>query len=142
MGFSTNECAWSHVSIKVLGRTITGLRGFEFGKSTEKEFLYGAGPKPIDIQSGNESVNGSLKLLKFEVDMINEAAKTAGYQDLTAIPHEVVSITCQFKKTATSKAQTITAAGVSFSEYKIGQDQGAKYTEVSLPFLAMEQTLS
>lgn len=138
MGFSTRECAYHQTSIKILTRTIVGLRGFEFGKTIEKEYLRGAGNEPIDIQTGDKSYPGNLKLLKYEVDMLNDAARTAGYEDILEVPHEAVVITCVYKKNATDKARTITATGVAFTDMKSAMDQGAKMTEVTLPFLAMK----
>ena len=70
MGFSTTECAWSQTSIKMLGRTIIGIRGFEFEKTIDDEYIYGAGDEPLDITSGNKSYPGSIKLLKYELDLL------------------------------------------------------------------------
>lgn len=138
MSFSTKECAFKHVTITLLGRSIIGLRGFEFKKSVEKEELYGAGDEPIDIQSGNKKYDGNLKLLKYEVDQLNEAAQAAGFADLLEVPHEAIVITCQFKKTAQSASKTHTARGVAFTEMPFGLEQNAKNTEVTLPFIAMK----
>lgn len=141
MGFSTKECAWKSVEVKMLGRTFVGIKGFEFSKSIEKEYLYGAGSEPIDIQEGNRAYPGHLKLLKYEVDMLNEAAAKAGYEDITEVPHEAIAITCNFKKNAGDPTKTITAMGVAFSENKIGMEQGGKFSEVTLPFLSMKTTI-
>jgi hypothetical protein len=135
--FSTKECAWAHVSVTLLGRTIVGLRGFEFKKTVEKEHLYGAGDKPIDIQSGNQKFEGNLKLLKFEVDMLNDAAQDEDYADILDVPHDLIVITCDYKKKDTDKTRTITVSGVAFNELTTTMEQNAKMTEVTLPFLAM-----
>lgn len=137
MSFSTKECAWAQTTVKLLGRTITGIRGFEFRKAKEKEHLYAAGSDPIDIQEGNRTPTGSLTLLKYEVDLLNEAARAAGYADITEVPHTLISATCTFKKTPNTKMETVTALGISFSELPVGMQQNAKMTEVTLPFLAM-----
>lgn len=138
MGFSTKECAWAQTSIKILGATIVGIRGFEFKKSIEKEYLYAAGDNPIDIQGGNRSFPGNLKLLKYEVDKLNDAALAAGYEDILEVPHEAVVITCVFKKNATDSARTITASGIAFTELTNALEQNAKFTEITLPFLSMK----
>lgn len=135
--FSTAECAWHQTSIKLLGRTLVGITGFEFEKAHEKEYLHAAGADPIDIQSGNKTYPGSLKVLKYELDQMNEAARGAGFADITEVPHEAVVITCVYKKKLTDPIRTVTAAGVSFSNIKAGMEQNAKKTEVSLPFLSM-----
>lgn len=141
MGFSTKECAWSQTSLKVLGRTVVGIRGFEFNKSIEKEYLYGAGDEPLDIQSGNKGYPGNLKLLKYEVDAFNDAAVAAGYADITEVPHEAVVITCQYKKSLTDVARTITATGIAFTEIKNSMEQNGKMSEITLPFLSMKTVI-
>lgn len=138
MGFSTKECAWSQTSLKILGRTAVGVQGWEFDIDVDKDYLYGAGSKPIDIQPGNESYKGSIDLLKFEVDMLNDAALKAGYQNLLQVPHEAIVITCVFKKLATDKPKTVTATGVAFTNLKLAMKQADKSMSVNLPFLAME----
>lgn len=135
--FSTKECAWAHVSVTLLGRTIVGLRGFEFKKTVEKEHLYGAGDLPIDIQSGNQKFEGNLKLLKFEVDLLNDAASVANYDDILDVPHNQIVITCNYKKKDTDAPRTIIVTGVAFNELTTTMEQNAKMTEVTLPFLAM-----
>jgi hypothetical protein len=140
---NTRECSWSQISINILGRKLVGLRGFELKKTIEKEHLYGAGDSPIDIQSGNKKTEGSLKLLKFEVDILNDAALLAGYSDIIEVPHELIAITVLFKKgSGAVPMRTLTATGVAFTELSVAVEQGAKMTEVTLPFLAMGHTVS
>ena len=138
MGFNTRECAWHQTSVTILGRTLVGIRGFDFEKDVEKEYLYGAGSDPIDIQSGNKSYPCSLRLLKYEVDLLNDAALAAGFEDIVEVPHEAIVITCVFKKTLTSPIRTITAAAVAFKNIKASLEQNGKMTEVTLPGLSMK----
>ena len=141
MGFSTTECAWSQTSIKMLGRTIIGIRGFEFEKTIDDEYIYGAGDEPLDITSGNKSYPGSIKLLKYELDLLNAAAVRAGYEDITEVPYAAIVITCNFKLTAGSPNKTITATGVKIGSYKISGEQNAKMFEVTLPFKSLKTVL-
>lgn len=136
--FSTKECAWSQVSVTVLSRKIVGLRGFEFKKTVEKEHLYAAGDMPIDIQTGNKKFEGSLKLLKFEVDLLNAAALAAGYADILEVPHSAIAITCEYKKGSADDTRRLTVTGVAFTELSRAMEQNAKMSEVSLPLLAMD----
>lgn len=137
VNITSNECAWAKFEVKLLGRTIKGLRGFAFKKSVEKEHLHAAGDEPLDIMSGNKKYDGNLKLLGFEVDAMDKAAQDAGYEDITEIPHEAVVITCSYKKRPTDKVKTYIATGVAFTETGIEMEQNAKHREVTLPFLAM-----
>jgi hypothetical protein len=137
MAFSAKECAWSQTSIQMLGRKIEGLKGFEFNKEIEKELLYAAGQKPIDITEGNEKVDGSITVLKHEMDMLTDAAQTAGYDDLIKVPYTLILITCAFKLNPTSPIRIIEVSGVSFTKWSVGQQHNAKFTDVPLPFIAM-----
>ncbi len=135
---STSECVWSQVSVEILGRKLTGLRGFEFKKTKEKEHVYGSGADPIDIQSGNNKYEGNLKVLKYELDLLNDAAQAANYSDIVEVPHTLIAIVVQYKKIDGSPIRTIKVPGLGFTEMGIAMEQGAKMTEVSLPFLAMK----
>ena len=77
MNIRSSECAWHNCDVKVLGRSITGLRGFEFTKEVEKEALYGAGQHALDITEGNIKCSGSITVLGFEADAMNRAARLA-----------------------------------------------------------------
>lgn len=133
----SNECAWCHIEIKILGRVIKGLRGFEFKKAQEKEHLYGSGANPLDIQPGNIAFTGNFKVLGFELDAMNRAAKAAGYTDIVDVPHELITATCKFQKTKLDPKTYYTAIGIAFQEYASAMEQNAKMREVTLPYLAM-----
>lgn len=134
----SSECAWHHAELKLFGRVIRGLRGFEFKKSVEKEPLFGAGNEAIDIQTGNKTVTGNIVVLGFELDQLNQAANVAGFQDITEVPHEAIALTASFKKTLADKKTTIAVRGIAFTEYAHAMQQNAKMREVTLPFLAMD----
>jgi hypothetical protein len=137
MEFSTKDCAWSNVTLTLLGRKITGLRGFEVKKTVEKEHIYAAGNEPVDINTGNKKYEGSLKLLKYEVDALNAAALVAGFNDILEVPHTLITCTIDFKKSLTDKTQLIVVPGIAFTELATKMEQNAKMTEVDLPFIAM-----
>lgn len=134
----TSECAWAHFEVKILGRTIRGIRGFSFKRSTEKEHLYGAGQNPLDIQEGNIKCEGNIKILGFELDAMTRAVQLAGYISLDEVPHELIVITGMFQKTKADPKKQITVTGVAFTEIDQAMEQNAKYMEVTLPFIAME----
>lgn len=134
----SSECAWQHAELKILGRTVKGLRGWEFKKSVEKEHLYGSGSDPIDIQSGNKKCEGNVKVLGFEVDAFNRTARAAGFADITEVPHESILITIKFQKTLADPKEFVSIRGVSFSEMGGSMEQGAKMRETTLPYLAMD----
>jgi len=135
--FTTNECSWAQVSLNILGMKVTGLRGFEVNLEIEKEHLYASGNNPIDIVSGNKKPDGSLKLLKYEVDKLNDAAVAAGYKNILEVPHALISADIQYKKYDTSKTRFLTVMGIAFTKMSFAMEQGAKFSECTLPFLAM-----
>ncbi|MBT1702958.1 hypothetical protein [Chryseosolibacter indicus] len=137
MDFNTKDCAWHNITLTLLGRKITGLRGFSFKKSIEKEHVYAAGQEPVDIQEGNKKYEGNLKMLKYELDLLNRAAQKAGFVDITEVPHTAISAIVEYKKTVTSTNEIITGVGMAFTEMDYKGEQNAKYMEVDLPFLAM-----
>jgi hypothetical protein len=142
MAFSTKECAWSQVSLKILGATITGLRGFEFKKTTEKELVFAAGQTAVDITEGNKSASGNLLLLKYEFDKINDAAQLAGFDDITEVPFPSILITCAFKISKIDPIRIIeTPLGVAFTDLTIAMQQNAKMMEVPLPWIAQKVLL-
>lgn len=138
VNISSEECAWKHAELILLGRRISGLRGFEIKKSVEKELLYGAGQHPIDIQEGNARVEGNIKVLGFELDALNRTARAAGFADITEVPHEVIMMTLKFQKRPGSPREEIRVRGISFTEHAHAMEQNAKYREVTLPYIAMD----
>lgn len=138
VNISSNECTWRHGELILLGRRINGLRGFELKKSVEKEHLYGAGQNPIDIQEGNIKCEGNVKILGFELDALNQAAIIAGYNDITEVPHEAISMTIKLQKSAMSPKTIFNVRGIAFTEVANAMEQNAKMREVTLPFIAMD----
>ena len=141
INITSDECAWSHFEVKILDRVIKGLRGFSFKKEVEKEAVYGAGNDALDIQTGNKKNSGNIKVLGFEADAMNKAARDAGYDDITDVPHEAIVITCSFRKRKTDPIQTYVASGVAFTEAGADLEQNAKHREITLPYLAMDVIL-
>lgn len=140
MEFNTKDCAWSNITITLLGTKITGLRGFSFKKTVEKEHVYAAGDEPVDIQTGNKAYAGSLKMLKYELDKLNAAAQKAGFVDITEVPHTAITIMTEFKKTIASSNEVLSTVGAAFTEIDVKGEQNSKFMEVDLPFIAMRIT--
>ncbi len=138
INITSSECAWANFEVKVLGRTIKGLRGFSFKKTIEKEHIYGSGNQPLDIMTGNEKYEGSIKLLGFEIDALNKAAIAAKYDDITEVPHDKIVITASYKKYPADPIKNYTVVGVAFTEVGVDLEQNAKHREITLPFIAMD----
>lgn len=140
MNIRSSECAFHNADVKVFGRSITGLRGWELNKEVEKEPLYGAGQHAIDITEGNVKCSGSLTVLGYELDAMNRAAQLAGYDDILSIPHEAVVLTVTYRKTLADPVTKQVARGVAFTNMPQTMQQGAKNREIQLSFVCMDIT--
>jgi hypothetical protein len=137
MEVNSQELEWKSASLSLLGITIRGLRGFNYKTSTESEHLHAAGDEAIGIQSGNKKCDGSLKVLKSELDKLNDAAQAAGYDDLTGVPYQLIGAVMAYKKGFNRKLRTDVLSGIKFTDIDKAMEQGAKMMEVDLPFLCM-----
>jgi|SRR5579875_3775606 hypothetical protein len=133
MYFNSQECDWSSIKVVIAGREVTGIRGLKYKVSQEKEHLFGAGDEPIGIQRGNRTYEGEIKLLKYELDLLQEAAIAAGARDLMDIRLDIV-VTYQ---KGSNPLRTDALMGVEFKEFEKGMDQNAKFMEITIPILFM-----
>jgi hypothetical protein len=134
---NSQELEWKHADLSFLGVTIRGLRGFKYKKSTESEHLFAAGDQPVGIQTGNKKIEGSIKLLKSELDRLNKAARAAGYADFSEVPYQVITATFHYKEAFGREKQTDVISGIKFTEFEKGMEQGAKLMEIDCPFIAL-----
>lgn len=133
--FNSQEAAWSDVSISLFGAKCSGARGIAYEKKADKEHIFGAGDEPLTIGSGNKEYSGTLTLLKNNYDKLNEAAMSAGYDDITSVPAQLVFITVSYKSGYNRPKITKVLNGVSFTTSEEGLKQGDKFMEIQLPFL-------
>lgn len=134
------ESEWRNFQVSLDGVVITGIRGLSYKETDEDEALHAAGQTPVGIQTGNTTFEGSLKVLKNEVDALNIAAIAAGYRSIKDVPNLV--IVAAYKPIGQRALRTDTMYGVKISELPYGWDQGAKFMEIDLPFKFLEITRS
>lgn len=132
--FNSKEFAWAECSIFAGGRKITGIRGFEYGVRKEKELLHAAGEEPQSVQHGNKEYFGSLDLLQSEEIAFQKFAEQSGGDDITDIDFDLV---CTYAPKLGLPLVTDIVKFASVTEDKNGMKQGAKFMEVSLPFVAV-----
>lgn len=135
MAFDSREFEFADIKVSALGVELTGLRGLTYKKSQEKEHVYGAGNQPKSIQRGNKKYEGTLTLLKSDLDVMNTAARTAGYEDISDVPGTNINITCVYQKSDTGRLATDSCINVEFTEWEDGMKSGDKFKEVNLPFI-------
>ena len=133
----SQELEWKHVTLSLLGLTIRGLRGFKIKKNKDTEHLFASGEEAIGIQTGNIKRDGSFKILKGDVDKLNDAAQQAGYEDITDVPYQLITSTIAYKKAFGRPLRTISILGIQFTDLEEAMEQGAKQMEIELPWLAM-----
>jgi hypothetical protein len=126
------ETEWRDLRVAIDGKPVTGIRNISYKKTSEDEPLYGAGREPIGIQSGNVMYEGSVKLLKNELDALNAAAVALGYSDISDVSGLV--ITAAYMPAGGRALKTDTLTGCKISEIARNMEQGAKMMEIELPF--------
>ncbi len=137
MAFDSREFEFADTKVILLGKELTGLRGLTYKKSQEKELVYGAGNEAKGIQSGNKKNDGTLMLLKSDVDDLETAARLAGYDSILDIPAKDIDIVCVYQKEDGGQLQTVSCISVGFTELEDGMKQADKFKEISLPFLCL-----
>ena len=134
------EYEWADISIVFGGVPIAGFREIKYKRNREKEALFAKGRKAISIQSGNESVTGSVKFTQSQMEALELAT---GGNILTAKVDIVVSYgaetnTVSAVSVASAAISTDVIVGAEFTEYEKGMSQGDKFMEIEMPFLALD----
>ena len=140
--FDSRQFEFADISVNMLGVTLSGLRGLTYKKSQEKEGVYGAGNQPQAIQRGNKKYEGQLMLLKSDFDLLDNAAIAAGYEDITDVPYNLISITCVYERIDAGMLSTDFLIGCEFTDAEDGMKQGDKFKEVTLPFIFLRKRKS
>jgi hypothetical protein len=129
------EAEWVDFSITIGGSKPVKILGVRYKAKKEKEPIYGEGDEPLDIQSGNRSYEGQIKLRKGAVDDLNTAAQAAGADDILDVTFDVI---CHYKPRGSRPPQTDILESVDVTEFEMGWDQGAKSMEVTLPIVFLK----
>lgn len=123
---------WADLEVAIDGAGVTKLEGIRFKVSRDLAHLFGEGDEALDIQAGNKTRTGQIKLLVGSVDKMNLAAIAAGADDLTDIEW---AFTLHWKPRGNRAPKFVTLTGVRISEFEEGMDQGDKQMVVTMPFL-------
>lgn len=133
---ASKQFEWNDISVVILGKIITGITNIEIEEKQDKAPVYGRGAKPLAIQSGQKSYEGSITLLQSEYAALLAAAKASnpayGITDIS------FDITWQFNRTIDSKTETYNITGAEFTSGKLGMGQNDKNMEIELPFMALD----
>jgi hypothetical protein len=133
---SSKQFEANDMTVVILGQIVTGITNIEVETSQEKEVIYGRGNKPLAIQSGKKSFEGSITLLQSEYSALLAAAKAKNpLYDITDIAFDIV---WNFNRTLDSTNENYTIVGVEITKAKLGMGTGDKNMEIELPFLALD----
>jgi len=133
---NSKECEWADVELFTNGVLIGKCRAVDYGRRVEKEHLHAAGREAVSIQQGNETYSGTVTLLKNAVDALDRAARLAGGKDLLDAEFLLV---VNYRPFGQRLISTDTLEGCQFTENVRAIVQNAKFMEISLPFLYMNQ---
>lgn len=136
--FNSREYEWADVNVVIGGRIITGIRSVKYKESKEKEVLYGKGNKPQGIQHGNYSYDGEVTILQSELQALETAAKAAGVGSILELSMEIVVSYVDPGKGGVISTDIL--HGAEFTESEKGLAQGAKFMEITLPFIFLKKS--
>lgn len=127
---------FADVTLILGGRDVVGLRGISYTESQEKETIYGKGNKPLAIQKGNFSYEGSITLLQSEVETLRVLAKTeTGRASLMGLTLDAV--VCYGDPLKGDVMITDRINSLQFTEDPKEMSQGDNSMEIELPFIAL-----
>jgi len=131
------EYEWADISLIIGGVSIVGFRAVSYNRSREKEAMFAKGRKAHSIQSGNETVTGSITFTQSQLEALELAT---GGNILTAKVDIVVSYGAELNVTSVVSAAISTdiIVGAEFTEYKKEMAQNDKFMEIAMPFLALD----
>lgn len=131
---ASSQYEWNDISVSYLGRVLTGIQGIKYKVTSDDEFVYGRGRKPLSIQSGNESIEGEIKLLQSEFEALAESVRAI---NPLLKPSDIrADIIWTFERENVAITKII--QGAKFKEYEQSLEQGNKFMVITLPFMALD----
>ncbi len=134
MGYLINgrEYEWADLTLIAGGRDMVEFRGISWKRKIEREAIKAKGRKAIAIQSGNIDVDGEITLLKSGYDKLAKAGRGS-------VLGLNISLLLSYGNPTEGNAMTTKRiTGVRFTEEGEDWKQGDKFTEVKLPYLALD----
>jgi hypothetical protein len=129
--FNTREYEWADITVVLGGIDLLTIRAVKCKKKRETEEVFAKGRQPYAIQSGNDTYEGEIELLKSGYDALEDAA---GGNILDA---KVDMLVCYGNPANGDVMRTKRISGVRFTESEEAAKQGDKFMPVTLPFKAL-----
>jgi len=130
--FNSREYEWADLTFLLGGKDLTGFRGIKYSIKQEKEVVYGKGNMPIAIQKGNKSIEGEITVLQSELETLRLQDK-----DNSILNLQLDAVVCYGNPLNGDVLITDVIQGIQFTEEPKDIKQGDKFTEHSLPFIAL-----
>lgn len=131
--FNSRQYEFNDVTLYLGNRDVTGVRSIKYTEKQEKEALYGKGNKPLSIQKGNKSYEGSIGVLQSELEAL-EVAAGGSILDL-----ELLAVISYGNPTKGDMVKTDELIGVQFTEAPRELKQGDKFMEIELPIIFLDK---
>lgn len=131
--FNSRQYEFNDLTLYLGNRDVTGIRSIKYTEKQEKEPIYGKGSKPLSIQKGNKSFEGSIGVLQSELEAL-EAAAGGSILDL-----ELTAVVSYGNPTRGDMVKTDELIGVQFTEAPREMKQGDKFMEIELPILFLDK---
>lgn len=130
--FNSREYEWADLTLILGGRDITGIRAIKYTEKIEQEVLYAKGRYGYSIQRGNIAYEGEIKLLRSEYDALVKAGKGS------VLGLCLDALVCYGNPSLGDVLTTDRIETIRFGEATQEFNQGDKFQEISLPFLALK----
>ena len=133
--FDSKECEWADLTVLFAGAELTKIRGVKYKASQVKKPLHAAGNKPISIQKGERTYDGTITVLKGAVDDMNRAAVAAGGSDLLDITFDLV---ITYQAVPGRALQVDTLLGMEVTDFEKGMMHDSTEMEIALPVVFLD----
>lgn len=126
------EYEWGDLTLILGGRDMVRFRSIKYTRKVEREAIYGKGSKAVAIQSGNEAVEGEIGMLQSEY---NKLVKSGGGSVLSLMLDGIMNYG---NPTKGDFMTTDRIESLRFTDETIEFKQGDKFSEIKLPFIALD----
>lgn len=131
--FNSRQYEFADMTLFLGNRDVTGFRSVKYTEKQEKEAVYGKGSKPLSIQKGNKSYEGSIGVLQSELEAL-EAAAGGSILDL-----ELTAVITYGNPARGDMVKIDELVGVQFTEATRELKQGDKFMEIELPIVFLDK---
>ena len=128
--FNSEQFSWAETTVQIGGRVLTGVQGVSYKVGQQKDYLYGKGDKPLGIQRGNYTYEGSTKILQSELTILQDGAPE---KDL--MQYRGLTITVGYETKDGQELTLDNLVGVEFVDVEKAMEQGKGNMEVQLPIM-------